>query len=267
MRIRPMLRSDLGNVADVGVQVFHNDNLFRFIYPQLDEHPEDFRRSYLLRMRERFAMPGSYSILAETEEGDQEWRGKTEIAGYAFWERDGGGRSWVGGEQWPLEELESTLLHLESEFEHRLFNRAIDLEHKRTVWRCMDFSFDKVLHGSPYVHLAVLAVSPHCQRRGIGAKLIKWGLERAQKELDGGVPVTLESSPKGYGLYRKMGFVQVARISIEGLPEADDAIAMVWEPEGKEGNWIKGGEEKAKKGECISEEHASRAAGKTVEIA
>lgn len=108
-----MLRSDLGSVADVGVQVFHNDNLFRFIYPGLDEHSEDFRRSYLLRLRERFATPGSYSILAETEERDQEWSGKAEIAGYAFWERDGGDRSWVGGNNWPESLLNRARLQLE----------------------------------------------------------------------------------------------------------------------------------------------------------
>jgi ribosomal protein S18 acetylase RimI-like enzyme len=47
-------------------------------------------------------------------------------------------------------------------------------------------------------HLAVLAVLPRHQRRGIGTELIDWGLETASREL---LPVTLEASLSGRALY------------------------------------------------------------------
>jgi len=57
--------------------------------------------------------------------------------------------------------------------------------------------------GRPYVLLSILAVSPEHQRRGLGAKMVQVGLEKADAM---GVEAYLESSPKGKGLYAKYGF-------------------------------------------------------------
>jgi GNAT superfamily N-acetyltransferase len=57
--------------------------------------------------------------------------------------------------------------------------------------------------GEPYVLLSVLVVHPDHQRRGLGARQLQWGLDKAD-EL--GVQAYLESSPKGKGLYAKYGF-------------------------------------------------------------
>jgi GNAT superfamily N-acetyltransferase len=57
--------------------------------------------------------------------------------------------------------------------------------------------------GRPYVLLSILVVSPQHQRRGLGARLLQVGLEKADEM---GVEAYLESSPKGKGLYAKYGF-------------------------------------------------------------
>jgi len=57
--------------------------------------------------------------------------------------------------------------------------------------------------GRPYVLLSILVVSPEHQRRGLGAKMLQVGLEKADEM---GVEAYLESSPKGKGLYAKYGF-------------------------------------------------------------
>jgi ribosomal protein S18 acetylase RimI-like enzyme len=54
--------------------------------------------------------------------------------------------------------------------------------------------------------LCWLAVSPKCQRTGIGKRLVQWGLDRCEEE---GTPAVLESSIPGKPLYEKMGFREI----------------------------------------------------------
>ncbi|GAB7364771.1 hypothetical protein MBLNU230_g5569t1 [Neophaeotheca triangularis] len=61
----------------------------------------------------------------------------------------------------------------------------------------------KNLGGSPYLLLHILAVLPNQHRKGVGKLALQWGL-RAADERD--LPVYLESSPMGKGLYEKFGF-------------------------------------------------------------
>lgn len=68
-----------------------------------------------------------------------------------------------------------------------------------------------------------LAVDPTYQRRGIGRQLVEWGLQQARQEQ---VPVGLESSIKGFGLYKRLGFRTVNRMRL--LPEMT-VEAMLWE--------------------------------------
>lgn len=74
----------------------------------------------------------------------------------------------------------------------------------------------RILEGRPYALLMYICVDPEYQRRGVGGMLVRWGTGKA----DGlGIPCFLESSPFGYGLYKKCGFVDVEQlaVSIEGV--------------------------------------------------
>lgn len=73
-------------------------------------------------------------------------------------------------------------------------------------------------------HLDGLAVDPSYQRRGIGRKLMEWGMERSKEE---GVPITLTASPAGLSLYQSIGFKEVQLNDIgNGITER----SMIWSP-------------------------------------
>jgi len=54
-----------------------------------------------------------------------------------------------------------------------------------------------------HADLEILGVDPAYQGYGLGSKLLKWGLSRADEE---GVEVYLCSSPEGRRVYEKYGF-------------------------------------------------------------
>jgi ribosomal protein S18 acetylase RimI-like enzyme len=74
-------------------------------------------------------------------------------------------------------------------------------------------------------HLKYVAVDPAFQRRGVGALLVRAGMERAREE---GVPVMLEASPNGEKLYEKLGFVVVGEMLLRGAGVGGPV--MRWDP-------------------------------------
>lgn len=82
--------------------------------------------------------------------------------------------------------------------------------------------------------LANVVTHTDYQRRGIGACLVRWGLDQAQAER---VPVGVESSLAGMRLYEKMGFREFDNMRY-GEKEKETMPVMVWEPPGFEGHWF-----------------------------
>lgn len=72
--------------------------------------------------------------------------------------------------------------------------------------------------------LSTVAVDPAHQRRGIGQQLIEWGLRQGLQDK---IPVGLEASLKGFGLYERLGFRTVNELEfIPGIV----LRAMVYDP-------------------------------------
>ena len=80
--------------------------------------------------------------------------------------------------------------------------------------------------GRGHIWLANLFVDPRFQRRGVGTRLMRWGMRHADRAR---VAVGLIASPKGLGLYRKFGFKEFAWI--ECGPLRDPAMVRAWEGE------------------------------------
>jgi GNAT superfamily N-acetyltransferase len=85
---------------------------------------------------------------------------------------------------------------------------------------------ERHLGGRPHGLLYWLCVDDKWRGKGIGKKLVQWGLDKCQ-EL--GIPAYLEASDMGFPLYKKLGF--------EVLEELDEKGAklpvMLWTPKKK----------------------------------
>ncbi|CAG7940273.1 unnamed protein product [Penicillium nalgiovense] len=69
---------------------------------------------------------------------------------------------------------------------------------------------EKWMGERPHYYLDMLGVQDSYQGRGLGSKLLKWGLTRADAE---GLEVYLSASPAGKPLYEKNGFREVDTFS------------------------------------------------------
>ncbi|RHZ59241.1 uncharacterized protein CDV56_101179 [Aspergillus thermomutatus] len=70
----------------------------------------------------------------------------------------------------------------------------------------------KWIGGRPVAILQVLVVHPKYQGRGLGRKLLKVGVEEAQRLR---LPAWLEASPAGYTLYKTCGFCDVESLDLD----------------------------------------------------
>ena len=80
---------------------------------------------------------------------------------------------------------------------------GLDLEVAKDFFGVCGEYKKKHLGLKPYVLLHVLATRPDQGRKGVGALSMEWGCQKADSL---GLPLYLEGSPKGVGLYRKYGF-------------------------------------------------------------
>lgn len=89
MHIRLATLADCSETASISVTSFHDDELFDWMNPRRVEFPDDFRYFFLRRHQMRFWSPDHVFYVAMTDEQDNDWSGKSQIVGYAVWERRG----------------------------------------------------------------------------------------------------------------------------------------------------------------------------------
>lgn len=146
-------------------------------------------------------------------------------------------------------EFERKLLAWDLWYETKFLDRATDpVRFQEYVKLAPWNAFNGI---GPRWHLGIIAISPQHQRRGIGKMLVEYGQRLTTKE---GLPLTLESSIAGRGLYAKMGFKMVGGIKIfDGFTDG----LMVWEPEEMKGKWLEdtGNGAGKMKFQCKTESH------------
>ncbi|KAL1625065.1 hypothetical protein SLS56_007573 [Neofusicoccum ribis] len=82
-------------------------------------------------------------------------------------------------------------------------------------------------------YLGGLVTNPDYQGKGMGAALVRWGMEQAEMD---GVPVYLEATPTGRILYTKLGFEKVDEFDVSKfLPDGKQykMVCMIKRPGSK----------------------------------
>lgn len=86
------------------------------------------------------------------------------------------------------------------------FPACMDISIRENFLKCLDSQRQhKRGADSQFWYLAVVAVDPRFQHRGIGEALVKSVLERAEQDR---LPVYAEAAPEGARLYGKLGFAE-----------------------------------------------------------
>ena len=252
-----MERSDLSVCADIADAAFHADELFSRIYTRYHEFPTECRAWWLTRLKQRIVEPQTIALVAEeASDKDSIPTTKKEVVGFAVYLR-------LGKDARAQEMLrKDTLLNSEClslpirEIENLFFfsrrcSCGLELERYLLSWdlyyldiishtdrdalkkfRDTHYETFSPLEASGCWYLANLAVPPTHQRRGIGGTLLTWGTNTATKDR---LPIALEASAMGRGVYMKHGFKVVER---QQLLEGSEGVAMIWE-------YGKGGEQQS----------------------
>ncbi len=137
-------------------------------------------------------------------------------------------------------EFEAYLAELQNKYSTFFkLDRSEESSRRAALVDLFEYTFDREIFTEVW-YLENLVVHTDYQRRGVGARLVKWGLDQAEAE---SVPCGLESSFAGLRLYEKMGFRKVNDMRY-GDREKETMAVMLWEPSEMQGRWF----ERAKAG-------------------
>lgn len=204
MHLRTARPSDEPELALICTRAFFDEDLFgRVIHPHRLEYPEDVQIFWHERVREDWSNPCNKVIVAVTNDKEQ----GEKILGMAVWQRQGDDvgaqqvkSEWTDHGEWPA--LLST------------HNRALDPSNKTILEEAAPFT--KHYWSGPNTtnwYLSLCCVHPDAKGRGVGRLLVRWGLDRAEKE---GVAASVVASDGSDAFYLKCGFDEVVGTASEG---------------------------------------------------
>lgn len=223
MPLRRAQYSDLTQIVDILTKAFYNDPLNEYFFPNRQKYPDD----YLLDCM--------YDVKIGWWKYDRVWIVSHEgsiINGVVSWARRGEGVDKLWNSPWwdPGEEGRCCSVQLLSllvpylagyavsryDRQRRSFNNRAsrsptteDPEPVRkydlgaTVGPFAHRFFSEPELSSEHWEVCLLAVHPDHQRRGIGAELVRWGIEKAEAE---DVPCIVIASTGAEKFYQSQGF-------------------------------------------------------------
>ncbi|CAI6341520.1 unnamed protein product [Periconia digitata] len=177
LEIRPITEADLREFIDITAKAFAG-TLVSLLNPQLSE--EGIQRQIAKNTKSMREEPDCHLLkVVDTELDDKI----------------------VACAKWRINEKERTEEQIQNMLPqpNRETDSAVSIELQEYLSRMRM----KYMGTKPFVFLHLLVVHPEHQRRGAGAMLLQWGVDKAD-ELK--LPAFLESSDAGKALYTKFGF-------------------------------------------------------------
>ncbi|KAF3905678.1 hypothetical protein ABW21_db0209328 [Orbilia brochopaga] len=225
-------------LADIAATAFAGDDSFEWRYPGREKYPAHNRTMFSRYRAAELLDPSAWVVVAYV--GDK-------VAGYASWSRKGEPLTDEAERDSWLQRTERYLLGLEQRlasffFPHpAAFPPAIAL--MRQCFADTAAQLDALPNFSTYLHLNILAVDPAFQRRGVGSRLVSWGVAKARRD---GIPCALEASQAGKKVYLKSGFTELStcdgfhpmsgQLFVDGMHcdkegcQFGVGTVMIWEP-------------------------------------
>ncbi|KAF4456408.1 hypothetical protein F53441_1478 [Fusarium austroafricanum] len=205
--VRISSHDQLDELIDLANDAFIDDPVMDLMVPGRHEHPESARAMWWMTINEEYGKKGTVMLAARREEDGEQGK----FLAFAIWQRVGSSevaQCWQG-DNWNKQR--ARLGTMWANFYYFVLRQAgpgISLEKAIDAGAAVERAYK--FYPTERWRLSLLAVSPKCQRTGIGKRLLQWGLDRCEEE---GVPATLESSIAGRPLYEKMGFREIGSVS------------------------------------------------------
>ncbi|KIW86241.1 hypothetical protein Z517_01636 [Fonsecaea pedrosoi CBS 271.37] len=212
MPIRLAKHSDLGAISKILSLSFYDEELNDHIFPYRKQFPDDYLSVWHQKVVKSFWDYNKIWIVSYEQDPSQ--RSGELITGAAEWGREGKGsdRLWGVVRWWDPRRLISPVIGFFYTLHRFLFrNRSVaaasladpnPLNKWNFASRLEPFSarfFTRPNHWE----LSTLAVHPAYQGRGLGQKMVAWGLDRARQD---GLPAVVIGAKNTEPFYQRCGF-------------------------------------------------------------
>ncbi|KAH8682703.1 hypothetical protein BX600DRAFT_522179 [Xylariales sp. PMI_506] len=221
MAMRAATLADLEAITELALAALPDDPFWLYRYPRAKDYPDDHYKYSRIRFEEYLhnVEAGTYAAMV-VEAASEEGQHTTKLIAMSMWALPGllsPGAQQIPGMKPPTDHVE-----------RRDANPARMLEFRKVFNAAKSRYFDKV-YGNRQLNLLMLATHPEYRRQGAATMLMKWGMERAERN---DVALSLFASPMGSLVYTKLGFKKLAVVHVQVADEEEfkELPAMVWTP-------------------------------------
>ncbi|KAF9878694.1 GNAT family protein [Colletotrichum karsti] len=235
MHIRAVTHADIPAITDIGDTAFIDAELNVYLYPYRREFPESWRARMVRSTQLSLAKPGTHTFVCVTDDEDPTDWPRNQVVGYARWDWNGPAddpltTKWRQNNTGFLKTVERTVLDWQGRYiKYFRLDKSASYEHHAV------FEKEGAEAGNPYAPLKsfwlleVLGVHPDWQGKGVGKKLMQWGLERSDEDK---VPIVLIATTDGQRLYTKLGFDVVNWATTRSFTWAEGGAVMIRDVDG-----------------------------------
>ncbi|KAJ8058017.1 hypothetical protein OCU04_013189 [Sclerotinia nivalis] len=224
-RIREAERKDIDAITTAMITSLSSDAMWRYRFAHRDKYPEDllkYARLYI-ELLVSGSFPDYATLIVEVGEGST-W----EVAAFSIWDVSYENRRIYAakGENYtspsPNEAMEAAGIKTRKDRDpiyDAAFLKVISDARKE---------FTAMFEGNE-IYLNLIGTHPDFRRRGYATQLLKWGIERAERD---NAPLVLIASPMGEPTYLASGFKELERVDVvvEGDYENQEIVKMLYRP-------------------------------------
>ncbi|KAF7866695.1 hypothetical protein EAF04_005537 [Stromatinia cepivora] len=224
-RIREAEPKDIDAITTAMITSLSSDAMWRYRFAHRDKYPEDllkYARLYI-ELLVIGSFPDNATLIVEVEE-DSIWK----VAAFSIWDISYENRRIYAakGETYtpptPNEAMEAAGVKT-----RRDRNHIYDAVFAKVVGDARN-EYTAMFEGNE-IYLNLICTHPDFRRRGYATQLLKWGIERAERD---NAPLVLIASPMGEPTYLASGFEELGRVDIvvEGDYEKQEIVKMLYRP-------------------------------------